>query len=291
MGRLDHRTAVVTGGSSGIGFATARQFTDEGAYVYLTGRRSSVLRAVAMMFALLEDVTEEHFDQILAANVRGLGGESRRDEPPRPTTTPEGPHMITDATPLRPTPHLNAADEPELVRAPRTTFVSIGGRGRPGTEAFYRKKDLVRAVARALPPTRQVTDAADVIELLYWYPEDAEPVEIADFYWVNPIDALEYRVLAAIAADTTTEELDTAARAAGATDENPELFTLPARPVVQIMHHGPFAGELDTLARLGAFAASQRVRRVGAHHEIHLDPFTAHTPQDRLRTILRDPVG
>ncbi|GGN23281.1 SDR family NAD(P)-dependent oxidoreductase [Streptomyces fuscichromogenes] len=37
MGKLDGKTAVVTGGSSGIGLATARTFVAEGAFVYITG--------------------------------------------------------------------------------------------------------------------------------------------------------------------------------------------------------------------------------------------------------------
>jgi NAD(P)-dependent dehydrogenase (short-subunit alcohol dehydrogenase family) len=43
VGQLDGKTALVTGGSSGIGLATARRFAAEGAYVFITGRREREL--------------------------------------------------------------------------------------------------------------------------------------------------------------------------------------------------------------------------------------------------------
>ena len=43
MSRLDGKVAVITGGSSGIGLATAQRFVEEGAYVFITGRRQSEL--------------------------------------------------------------------------------------------------------------------------------------------------------------------------------------------------------------------------------------------------------
>lgn len=41
--KLEGKIALVTGGSTGIGLATARRFAAEGAYVYITGRRQAEL--------------------------------------------------------------------------------------------------------------------------------------------------------------------------------------------------------------------------------------------------------
>jgi NAD(P)-dependent dehydrogenase (short-subunit alcohol dehydrogenase family) len=45
MSKLEGKVAVVTGGNSGIGLATARRFAAEGAYVFVTGRRQNELDA------------------------------------------------------------------------------------------------------------------------------------------------------------------------------------------------------------------------------------------------------
>src|SRR6201996_8513961 len=45
MNRLKGKTAVITGGATGIGRAAARRFVDEGAFVFIFGRRQDALDA------------------------------------------------------------------------------------------------------------------------------------------------------------------------------------------------------------------------------------------------------
>jgi NAD(P)-dependent dehydrogenase (short-subunit alcohol dehydrogenase family) len=55
MKKLAGKIAVITGGSSGIGLATARRFVEEGANVVITGRRAKELQEAAAV--IKENVT------------------------------------------------------------------------------------------------------------------------------------------------------------------------------------------------------------------------------------------
>ena len=62
MTALEGKTAVITGGSSGIGLAAAKRFVSEGAFVFISGRRQGELDKAAKeigtnVIAVMSDVS------------------------------------------------------------------------------------------------------------------------------------------------------------------------------------------------------------------------------------------
>jgi NAD(P)-dependent dehydrogenase (short-subunit alcohol dehydrogenase family) len=70
MSRLNGKVAVITGGSSGIGLATAQRFVQEGASVFITGRRQSELDKAKALIG--DDVTTIAADATNSADLDKL---------------------------------------------------------------------------------------------------------------------------------------------------------------------------------------------------------------------------
>jgi NAD(P)-dependent dehydrogenase (short-subunit alcohol dehydrogenase family) len=161
-GKLDGKIALVTGGSTGIGLATARRFVAEGAYVFITGRRKPELDAAVReigpcvtavqgdvtnladldrlfgeitrekgrldivfanagiaQYARFGTVTEDHFDSIFHANVKGLLFTVQKALP----LMPDGGSIILNAS-------------------------IVGSKGLPSNSVYAATKAAVRSFAR-----------------------------------------------------------------------------------------------------------------------------------------------
>ena len=76
--KLKDKVAIITGGSRGIGYATADKFLAEGATVILAASsQTSADKAVARLKEKFMEYTEETFDQVMDLNVKGVFNTTR----------------------------------------------------------------------------------------------------------------------------------------------------------------------------------------------------------------------
>lgn len=193
--------------------------------------------------------------------------------------------------------YYTAREQPEVVETEQASYVSILGKGSPGTAIFYEKKKAIKEFVTALENNHAETDFAfssSVVEIFSWFDEaKVGYVDIGNFYTTVDLDFLQYRIAIRIPDFITIEHIK---QVAGQKQDisfvkDFELFTYTAGTCVQLLHVGPFAGELDTLPELQKFATSNGYRKSGMHHEIHLSHFEQGQSQEHLQTILRDPVA
>ena len=78
MGKLEGKVALITGGNSGIGLATAKRFVQEGAHVFITGRREPELAAAVKEIG--RNVTGVRGDVSNLADLDRLFGQIQREE-------------------------------------------------------------------------------------------------------------------------------------------------------------------------------------------------------------------
>ena len=78
MDKLEGKVALITGGNSGIGLATAKRFVQEGAHVFITGRREPELAAAVKEIG--RNVTGVRGDVSNFADLDRLFGQIQREE-------------------------------------------------------------------------------------------------------------------------------------------------------------------------------------------------------------------
>jgi NAD(P)-dependent dehydrogenase (short-subunit alcohol dehydrogenase family) len=78
MGKLDGKLAPITGANSGIGLATAKRFVNEGAFVFITGRRNS--ESAAAVKEIGHDVTAVQGDVSNLGVLDRLFAQIKREE-------------------------------------------------------------------------------------------------------------------------------------------------------------------------------------------------------------------
>jgi NAD(P)-dependent dehydrogenase (short-subunit alcohol dehydrogenase family) len=78
MGKLEGKIALITGGNSGIGLATAKRFVSEGAHVFITGRREAQLASAVKDIG--RNVTGVRADVSNLADLDRLFAQIQRDK-------------------------------------------------------------------------------------------------------------------------------------------------------------------------------------------------------------------
>ncbi len=119
MGKLEGKIALITGGNSGIGLATAKQFVNEGAYVFITGRRERELAAAVKEIG--KNVTAVQGDVSNLGDLDRLFAQIKREK--ALPLLPDGASVILNAS-------------------------VVGSKGLPANSVYSATKAAVRSFAR-----------------------------------------------------------------------------------------------------------------------------------------------
>ncbi len=185
-----------------------------------------------------------------------------------------------------------ASKKPQLIEADRAKYLTIDGRGAPGSQTFSAKVGALYSVAYTIKMTRKFSGGRDYtickLEAQYWF--DNESQSFADI----PPEQWNWKMMIRTPDFVEDDELRSAVEKLLEKGKEPEVQNvrfeyLSEGQCVQMLHLGPYDSEHETVFQMQAFAQQQGLQFYGRHHEIYLsDP--RRVPPERLKTILRHPV-
>jgi hypothetical protein len=183
-----------------------------------------------------------------------------------------------------------APRRPVLLSIAKASYLGIAGRGAPGGDAFERAVGAIYSVAFTIKMASKRAGrdyGVSKLEGLWW-------VDSGRSVLAEPKDNWSWRLLIRTPEFIGKRELEAARKEVAGKEKDPlfkevELTTLKEDQCVQMLHAGPYDGELETIAQMEAFAAEQGYCFDGLHHEIYLSDPRRVAPE-KLRTILRIPM-
>ncbi|MET9864232.1 GyrI-like domain-containing protein [Streptomyces smyrnaeus] len=172
-----------------------------------------------------------------------------------------------------------AADDPESAEFGPVRGLGVTGQGEPGGEEYGICVRALYAVAGALPGAAPVP-----LEGRWWVEDPRPPLEVERELWrwhlfLRLPDELD---------PATVDRAREAARPSVAAVDRVQLVTFTEGLCVQLVHHGPYADEPASLARMDRYMRDNGLVPNGLHHEIYLSDVTETDPA-KMRTLLRHP--
>jgi hypothetical protein len=194
--------------------------------------------------------------------------------------------------------YYTAATQPELVELEAVRYLSITGTGDPGGSQFSEHLSALYSVAYGIKFHAKDAGMDFVVpklEALWDFDEEKYgAVSMEEAPRKIPRSEWNYRLLLrlpdGVAEQTVVRMKERAYEKKQLSHiQRVELFEMPAKKVVQMLHIGPFEKEIETLKELKQFIDEHQFGKGGLHHEIYLTDYRKTAPE-KLRTILRETV-
>ena len=194
--------------------------------------------------------------------------------------------------------YYTAGSNPGILHVEAAQYLSIQGKGDPSGEGYAARLQALYAAAYALKFACKARDfdfTVAKLEGLWKFDEAAYGhITMQEAPQKIPRSEWEYRMLTRLPDEVSETEITQAINEALRKKGNPEireveLYRMTEGKVVQMLHHGPFDREPETLARMQEFIQAHGFQKNGDHHEIYLSDFRKTAPE-KLKTILREPV-